>query len=300
MSIPLTVLGGFLGAGKTTALNRLLRDGPGRVGVLVNDFGAIDVDAACIAGAGGEVVSLANGCVCCAIGPDLGDSLARVVAFAPDRIVVEASGVGDPWRIAQLARLEPGVTLDAVLVLVDAVSFASQLADPWIADTLERQIARADLILISKSDIADPEAAMAAVQRCRPGVRMASLRDGRLPDVLLLDRVPASRLIADAPGHGFLTWSWSEPPVLDGTALRSLLEALPPSVLRVKGFALLGPEAVPHALQLAGTRWSVDPWQGHIVPGIVLIGTPALPPPQMLNRLFAATAYEPVTAETGR
>ena len=291
MSIPVTVLGGFLGAGKTTALNRLLRDGPGRVGVLVNDFGAIDIDAALIAQAGGDVVSLANGCVCCAVGPDLGDSLARVVARAPDRIVVEASGVGDPWRIAQLARLEPGVLLDAVLVLADATSFTAQLADPWLADTLARQIARADLVAISKADAADPGPAMAAVHRLRPGVRVAVLQDGMLPDVLMTDFKPGSRLVADAPGHGFRTWHWPDPPVLDEAALRRVLAALPPPVLRAKGFCRLGPDAAPHLLQLAGARWSLVPWRGAAPPGIVLIGTPDLPSDDALATQFAGTVF---------
>ena len=160
MSTPLTILGGFLGAGKTTALNRLLQAATGRVGVLVNDFGAINVDAALIAAAGGDVVQLTNGCVCCAIGPDLSDSLARLVALAPDRIVVEASGVADPWRLAQVARLQPGIALDAVLVLADATSFTTHLADPWLADTLARQVQRADLVVAQQ---------MRPGQRCGPG-----------------------------------------------------------------------------------------------------------------------------------
>ena len=289
MNIPLTVLGGFLGAGKTTALNRLLRRGPGRVGVLVNDFGAIDVDAALITSEGGGVVSLANGCVCCAVGPDLGDSLASIVAQMPDRIVVEASGVADPWRIAQLARLEPGVVLDAVLVLADATSFPAQLADPWLADTLERQVARADLVAISKADAADPAAALAAVQRLRPGVRVAVLHDGELPDMLMLGAGPSSRLVADVPGHGFRTWCWPDPPVLDEAALRALLSDLSPSVLRAKGFCRLGPDAVPHLLQLAGARWSLQRWDGPVTPGLVLIGTPDLPTDEALVALFAGT-----------
>lgn len=300
MSIPVTILGGFLGAGKTTALNRLLRDGPGRVGVLVNDFGAIEVDAALIADAGGAVVSLANGCVCCTIGPDLGDSLARVTALAPDRIVVEASGVSDPWRIAQLARLEPGVVLDAVVVLVDAAAFPAQLADPWLTDTLERQVARADLVVISKADAADPTAAMQAVQRLRPGMRMAVLRDGILPDVVLPGSAPGSRLMADVPEHGFATWSWPEPPVLDEAALRRVLAGLPASVLRAKGFCRLGPGAVPHVLQLAGARWSLERWHGAAPAGFVLIGTPELPAAEALAAMFAGTvlAYVPINQET--
>ncbi len=295
MSIPLTILGGFLGAGKTTALNRLLRDAVGRVGVLVNDFGAINVDAALIAASGGDVMQLTNGCVCCAVGPDLSDSLARLVALAPDRIVVEASGVADPWRLAQVARLQPGITLDAVLVLADATAFTTHLADPWLADTLARQVQRADLVALSKCDLASPAdraATRAALGRLRPSVRVVELADGMLPGLLMLGAAPASLLAADTPGHGFRSWHWADPPPLDGSALRRVLAALPESVLRAKGFCPVGPDAEPHLLQLAGARWTLTPWTGPVTaPGLVLIGTPDLPPAATLAAWFAGTAW---------
>ena len=290
MSIPLTILGGFLGAGKTTALNRLLRDATDRIGVLVNDFGAINVDAALIAAAGGDVMQLTNGCVCCAVGPDFSDSLARMVASAPDRIVVEASGVADPWRLAQVARLQPGIALDAVLVLTDVTAFPAHLADPWLADTLARQVQRADLVALSKCDAAGPgarAATVAALTGLRPGVRVVELADGMLPGLLMLDASPGSRLAADTPGHGFRSWHWADPPPLDEAALRRLLADLPASVLRAKGLCRVGVDAEPHLLQLAGARWTLAPWAGPVVtPGLVLVGTPDLPPPSTLAVWF--------------
>ncbi len=294
MSIPLTILGGFLGAGKTTALNRLLQDATDRIGVLVNDFGAINVDAALITAMGGDVLQLTNGCVCCAVGPDLSDSLARMVGLAPDRIVVEASGVADPWRLAQVARLQPGIALDAVLVLADATAFPTHLADPWLADTLARQVQRADLVALSKCDLAGPAAqaaTRAALIGLRPGVRLVELANGMLPGLLMLGAAPASRLEAGTPGHGFRTWHWADPPPLDDGALRRVLAALPASVLRAKGLFPVGPDAAPHLLQLAGARWTLTPWAGPVAaPGLVLIGTPDLPPAATLAALFAGTA----------
>ncbi len=310
MSVPVTVLGGFLGAGKTTALNRLLREATCRTAVLVNDFGAIAVDARLIEARDGAVLSLSNGCVCCAIGPDLGDSLARLLARmpAPERVVIEASGVSDPWRIAQLVRLQPGVTLEAVPVLVDAAAFPAQLADPWLADTLARQLARADLVVLSKCDLASPAqraATRAAVLRLRPSANLVEARDGALPPVLLPPPdLPASRLAAEAPAHGFRSWHWPDPPPLDAARLGAVLDALPASVLRAKGVCHLGEAEAPHLLQLVGRRWTLLPWQAREpegdAPGLVLIGTPELPQDAALLACFATARLDATGDGFGR
>lgn len=262
--------------------------------VAITALFSINIDARLIAARDGEVVALSNGCVCCALGPDLGDSLARVAARdpAPERIVVEASGVSDPWRIAQLVKLEPGVALDAVLVLVDAAGFLDQLADPWLTDTLQRQLARADLIVLSKCNLADA-ATRAAVRRIRPDVPVLKIADGALPAALLdgpgAGR-PHSRFIAEPPEHGFRTWHWDAACNLDEARLRALMAELPDSVLRLKGICRLGAAGEPYLLQRVGRRWSLTRWTGAATePGLVLIGTDRLPPDATLAGLFART-----------
>ncbi|MCX4194705.1 GTP-binding protein [Methylobacterium organophilum] len=162
---PLTVVGGFLGAGKTTLLNRLLAGSQGRYAVLVNDFGAINVDAGLIRDHDGQTLRLTNGCVCCSLADGFLDTLMRVLAEPEpfDHIVIEASGVGDPGAIAEIALVEPGLVLRGVVVLADAERLPGLAADPRLGDTLARQIRAADLLVLNKRDLVD-EAGRAAAR----------------------------------------------------------------------------------------------------------------------------------------
>lgn len=293
--IPLTVIGGFLGAGKTTLVNRLLAAATRRWGVLVNDFGAINIDAALIASRDGDTIALTNGCVCCGMGDDLGAGLSRLAVRAPavDHVVIEASGVSDPWRIAQLALVEPGFSLEPIVVVADASSLLRQLDDRWVADTVRRQIAAAELVVLSKTDLtrdADVAEVRAAIRAIRPNARLVDARDGVLSDDMLRFPLAASRRFrADMPPtHEFSTWHWLPEKPLDRALLRSLLHALPASVLRVKGFCLLAPGAEPHLLQFAAGQWTLTPAPASQV-GLVVIGTKAMPDAGELAALFDGT-----------
>ena len=159
--IPVTIIGGYLGAGKTTLVNHLLRHADGlRLAVLVNDFGELPIDADLIEAQSDGVVSISGGCVCCSFGSDLMAGLAKLRSLdpVPEHVLLETSGVALPGAVADAVKLVPDYALDAVVVLADAETVLQRAADPYMGDTIERQLAQADLIVLNKLDLAAPGA----------------------------------------------------------------------------------------------------------------------------------------------
>lgn len=292
---PLTVIGGFLGAGKTTLVNHLLRSATCRFGVLVNDFGAINIDAALIADRRDDTIALTNGCVCCEIGDDLGAGLLRLADRGVDHVLVEASGVSDPWRIAQLALVETGFSLEPIVVLADARALSVQLDDRWVADTVRGQMRAAEVLVLNKADPGSAlgDARMAALALA-PGARVIETRRGVVDLADLRFTPPArSRLRADEPPmHPFPTYYMVPPESFDRDRLRAMLSALPASVLRVKGFCRLGDQAEPYLLQFAAGQWALTPAIAHAPLGLVVIGTPEIPDEGALVVMFASAGTQ--------
>jgi len=162
---PVTVIGGYLGAGKTTLVNHLLRQAQGvRLAIMVNDFGALPIDADLITAREEDVISIAGGCVCCSFGSDLMAALMRLPARVPppEHVLIETSGVALPGAVARSVRLLGDYALDGVIVLADAETVRARAADRYMGDTIERQLADADLIVLNKADLVAPAALAAA------------------------------------------------------------------------------------------------------------------------------------------
>lgn len=198
MGLPLTIVSGYLGAGKTTLINRLLAEDHGlNLLILVNDFGAINIDDTLISASGDDTMALTNGCVCCSMDADLFTALEQVLARdpRPDHLIIEASGIADPAAIAAAARAVPDLSYGGVVTLVDGENIDALLADPLVAPQVEQQIMAADLVLVTKADtVPDALAARLKTMGARPPVVPG---DAPLAD-LLFDVVPLPRCPAAA------------------------------------------------------------------------------------------------------
>ncbi|MCK0438175.1 GTP-binding protein [Gordonia alkaliphila] len=153
-AVPVVVLAGFLGAGKTTVLNHLLRHADGRrFGVLVNDFGAVNIDALLVSGQSAGRLDLANGCICCTTDAEgLREALAALAASGVDAIVIEASGIAEPKALVRLvlAARDERVAYGGLVYLVDAAHVEQTLAEhPAVAG----HVGVADLVVCSKTDL---------------------------------------------------------------------------------------------------------------------------------------------------
>lgn len=256
--IPMIVLGGYLGAGKTTLVNALLRNADGlRVTVLVNDFGSINVDAALIRERGDDVIGLENGCVCCTIGGRLVETLLALGERAerPDLLVIEASGVSDPVRIAQVGLLDREFRLHGIVVAVDADGIDDVLDDRYVGDIARKQIEAASTLVLTKTDLVSEEKLRAVRERLASmGATqvVVTARNGVVPAAVLMpddERVMpaatgsfASRAIrstAQALPAGLRSFNVETSQVFDRTRLKAALAMYPGQLWRAKGFVSL-------------------------------------------------------------
>lgn len=166
--VPVTFVGGYLGAGKTTAINELLSGAERPIAVVVNDAGAINIDAALIKGCDGDSIELTDGCVCCTSLDDMGAALDTIRARPepPDHLVVELSGIAEPRNVIPWG-YSAGFLLDGVVVVVAADQLLDDAMPEWIRRHLETHIAAADLLVLTKTDLVDATSAATARTRLR-------------------------------------------------------------------------------------------------------------------------------------
>lgn len=261
--LPVTVVGGYLGAGKTTLVNHVLRSSDERIAVIVNDFGEISIDEDLIVAADSDKLTLANGCICCTLADGFAAALMQIrsAGTLPQRLLIEASGVADPTQIAAYGHT-PGLRLDAVVVMADAEQVRRQANDRWVADTVRMQLAAADLLVVNKIDLLDD--ADEANELCdwlaglAAGATVVRASRAAVPiDVLLGPRSAsdAARARERPAPEGAAAPGWhtvgdlfeSQTVVLDAPVpmpvIKALLADLPDGVARLKGLVNAAPPA---------------------------------------------------------
>lgn len=270
LPIPVTLITGFLGSGKTTLLSKLLaRPGLEGTAVIINEFGEVPLDQALIESRSGNVVVLAGGCLCCAMQGDVASTLkalyARRASRPFDRVLIEASGLADPAPIlaplVQDRELTALFRLEGVIATIDALQGERELGRQRVA---AKQIAVADRILLTKSDIAAPRAVtrlQELLTQLNPWASLLSANHGDVdPDWLLGRRPPPPSLPAASPDpdhdhhhdHGIRAFClWLDGPI-DwenlAQSLGNLAEEHGERLLRIKGVVYLNEHSQPVAV----------------------------------------------------
>lgn len=275
-ALPFTVIGGYLGAGKTTLLNNLLAPAGGlRLAVLVNDFGSVNIDVGLIRSHDGDTINLANGCMCCSLVNGFASAIGRISERADDfdHIVIEASGVADPGKVAEYGQMYR-LPLDAIVVVVDAEQVRTQARNKYVGETVLRQFARADLIVVNKVDlvsVADLAGLRGWLASLAPATPMIEAVHADVPvEVLLGSRRSGAR--EETPSadeghadhaHAYQTWTLERPVPLSRDALTHFAAGLGEDVYRAKGFVCLEDDPDRrYVYQQVGARWSLQPGAG--------------------------------------
>jgi len=247
--VPVTLLGGYLGAGKTTILNEVLKSADRPITVLVNDVGEINIDAAFIRRRNADTVELTDGCICCSLSGGLAETFAEMILRPepPAHVVIELSGVADPSRVAPWARTT-GFRLDGVVVAFDPTTDPEEHSE-LTRSTIESQLRAADLVLLTKLDRVAKDGLDSVTEaidrasnwchRIRPGVPVVTAPSATANAAWLSlgGRGPGTEVPPPTPSlfdsHFVETVALVNPTTR--AALEQTLAELPPTAVRAKG-----------------------------------------------------------------
>ena len=277
--IPVTIVTGFLGAGKTTLIRNFLTKPEGAgTAIVVNEFGTEGIDDALLRGSSDETVLLGNGCLCCVMRSDLQIALRTLVAdrargAVPDfrRIIIETSGLADPSPILQTFSTDRALGeefhVEALIAVVDAAAGSKTLG--WSAEA-RKQVIVADRLIVTKTDLADPAPLMERLHALSPRAEIVTTRNGTIEPRHLVDPSghEATGFVAEATHSDGIGSFVLRPQKLRWPAFSKTMDTLTalrgPDLLRVKGFLNVegceGPVLVQFVQHLAHAPVELAQW----------------------------------------
>ncbi len=274
MRVPVTILGGFLGSGKTSLLNHVLHADHGlRIAVIVNEFGEVGIDGSLVAG-GETFVELDNGCLCCALNEDLDRILLELRERGGfEALLLETTGLADPLPVAwnfKKREVSDFFRVDALVTVVDCLNLDRALAESMEA---RLQIERADILVFNKTDLVPDEGARAreVVGEINEAAVELNATHGRVSPELLLGvglfpsegrPAPESSGHVHDEGSAYETWSFRSSGTPGDFALEELLYDLPMYVYRCKGIVHTDAEWGWSEVHAVAGRFEVRPFEG--------------------------------------
>ena len=285
-SIPIYVISGFLGSGKTTFLQGLLAYTASqglKPAILMNDYGDVSTDSDRLRGQGYPTKTFADGCICCTLRPDLHSALTDLMTGQPDVIFIEATGLADPVRLLdQLTQIEmlSRAFVAAMIAVIDARGSSQQMAGYGLHSFTET----ADFVLINKCDLAHwMQLARTAQEVCHKNSRakmlLTTYAEVDFAEVLSQQGTQAAPTIARAPQHDhFHTLTYRAPCSFIPEPFAEVMQALPDEVWRAKGFVRFHDSSKQWELQYTGKEF--------------FIGQVALTPQPQDHLVFIGAAFD--------
>tara|TARA_Y100001954_G_scaffold5365_1_gene5846 strand:- start:71 stop:964 length:894 start_codon:yes stop_codon:yes gene_type:complete len=278
MGIPLTLISGYLGTGKTTLINNLLRTTKKRIALLVNDFGDINIDESLIEARTESVMSIAGGCVCCSYGNELIETLESMSSsdFLPDHIVLEASGIALPSKIIQTISLMNFLSFHGTVLLTDASRLQAQLNDVYISDTISLQIEQHDLLVLNKTDLLEQDELSNCInilsKRFEIRKFLKTVNAYIEEKDMLLDFRPSAKIkLEKKQEHRFISSTIKPTGTINVDALRILLQNPVYNIERAKGF-FKNKKGQVCTIQYDGLTLKIEKTESEKEPVFVVIG----------------------------
>jgi G3E family GTPase len=269
---PITLVTGPLGSGKTTLLRHILATQPEKIAIVMNEFGEIAIDTKVIEGKNVRIAELGGGCVCCSLLGEFEAAVNEIIEkIAPERIVVETTGLAEPEALAfNIQEALPQCRLDGVVSVIDADML---IRFPELGHTTRLQIEGADILLLNKIDLIEPRqiesletklreinptAAIVRTERCRidPELLFGIGRERKIAPA-----EPGSPIPATTHKHQpeFESFAFTSSKIFSRDCFEGFANGLPASVVRAKGFVRFA-DGVQLFNFVAG-RWELEPFE---------------------------------------